>query len=183
MAKNVESVVENSRHEVIFTLEELKNNPELMEEWSDVGDKGIPFAWYNNEIFELPKPEEIRVWGRTVKINKKSYKMLFTVVISDHQGAVEVPISIFRRIPALPEEIEILKTENSIGAPLLNQMPDLKRFETLVSLVGNQMVQVTSVTLHRNGWDSDNNKPILDSADKEEKDRHQLVCYRYNVVA
>jgi hypothetical protein len=183
MAKSINEVINNVRHDVIFTLNELKENPELAAEWSEVGDKGIPFAWYNNELFELPKPEEIRVWGREVKINKKSYKMLFTCLISDHQGAVEVPISIFRRIPALPEEIAVLKEGNEIGMPLLNQMPDLKRFELLVSLVGNQTVQVTSVTLHRNGWDADNNKPILDSADKEEKDRHQLVCYRYNLVA
>lgn len=183
MAKNVQEVIDNARAEVVFTLQELKDNPELAAEWADTGDKGIPFSWYTNEKFSLPNPEDLKIWGRTQKINKKSYKMLYTALVSDKQGIVEVPISIFRRIPALPEEIEILKTDNEVGAPLLVQMPDLKRFEMLVAIVGASNVQVTPVRLHKNGWDSTNNKPILDDPEKEEKDRYTLVCYRYNLVA
>lgn len=182
MAKNVQDVLENVRTEVIFSLNDLKENPEAAAEWSDVGDKGVPFAWFDGEKFSLPPVEEIKVWGRTQKINKKPYKMLFTVVISDHQGAVEVPVAIFRRMPSLPEEIAVLKQQNTIGAPLLNQMPDLKRFEVLVNLVGTQAILVTSVALHKAGWDAEHNKPIPDNSALEEKDRHPLTCYRYNVV-
>lgn len=182
MARNASELTNNVRHEVMFTLNELMSNPELAAEWAEVGDKGAPFAWFEGEQFTLPAEEDIRIWGRTQKINKKPYKILYTCLLSDRQGAVEVPISIFRRIPALPQEIEILKKDNAIGAPLLSQMPDLKRFETLVLLAIGKTVIVNSVKLHKNGWDVDNNKPILDSEELEEKDRHPLVCYRYNVV-
>lgn len=167
---------------VIFTLDDVKQNPEQYADWLETGDKGAPFAFSNNDTFTLPPIQEMKIWGREEKIGKKRYPMLFTVIHSDKDGFCEVPISIFRRIPYLPSEIEVLKKGNAIGAPLIPRMPDLKRIELLATLVGTKKVRVTEVKLHRAGWDEAANKPIPDSEDKDEKDRLPLVCYRFNLA-
>lgn len=175
-------VISNIRKEVEFSFKDLAENAQQFSDWSDTGDRGIPFEFFDNEIICLPKHDDIRVWGRTEIISKKPYKMLYTSIESDRQGFVEVPLSIFRRIPALKEEIELLKQDNVLGAPLLSKMPDIKRLELLSQLAGENPIVVREVLLHRNGWDSDNNKPIRDDASKPENERWHIVCHRFNLA-
>ena len=167
---------------VIFTLDDVKQNPEQYADWLETGDKGAPFAFYQDETFCLPPIKEMKIWGREEKIGKKRYPMLFTAIRSDRQGFCEVPISIFRRVPYLASEVEVLKKGNAIGAPLIPRMPDLKRIELLVQLVGTKKIRVSEVKLHKAGWDEKANKPIPDSEDKDEKDRFPLMCYRFNLA-
>lgn len=167
---------------VIFTLDDVKQNPEQYADWLETGDKGAPFSFYHDEVFSLPSLKDLKIWGREEKIGKKRYPMLYTAICSDKQGFCEVPISVFRRLPWLASEIEVLKKGNAIGAPLLSRMPDLKRIELLIQLAGNNKIRVSEVKLHKAGWDDANNKPIPDSEDMDEKDRLPIYCYRFNLV-
>lgn len=180
--KSHKDVLKSVRKEVEFSFNDIAENPQQFSDWSDTGDRGIPFEFFDNEIIQLPKRENIRVWGRTEIISKKPYKMLYTSIKSDRQGYIEVPLSIFRRIPALKEEIELLKQDNVLGAPLLSKMPDIKRLETLSQLADDKPIRIREVVLHRNGWDSENNKPIRDDASKPENERWHIVCHRFNLV-
>ena len=163
-----------------MTFKDLSEKSDQFADWANCGDKGLPFEFYDGEHFTLPKKDKIKIWGREEEINKKKYKRLYTAIKSDRQGFIEVPISIFRRMPALKEEQDNLKEGNKIGAPLLNCMSDVKRLELLVSLVGDGTVEVREVILHQN--DFVDGKLVRDSTDKEEKDRRKIVCHRFNLV-
>jgi hypothetical protein len=183
MAKNAfQEFIDNIRFEVSFNFAELLANPEAYSDWSEVGDKGVPFSFFNGEIINLPKKNDVRIWGRTTRIGKKHFPMLYTAVHSNRRGWIEVPISIFRRVPSLKEEIEVLSQDNEIGISLIPQMPDIKRIEILSNIVGERKFTVTEVPLHKNGFDPDKNKPILDDPKAEEKDRVSLICYRFNFL-
>lgn len=175
-----EDLYKNVESSVIMTFKDLSEKADQFADWSNCGDKGLPFEFFDGEHFTLPKKDKIKIWGREEEINKKKYKMLYTAIKSDRQGFIEVPISIFRRMPALKEEQDLLKTGNDIGAPLLNRMSDIKRLELLVSLVGDGTVEVREVILHQN--DFVDGKLVRDSADKDEKDRRKIVCHRFNLA-
>ena len=178
--KSFEELYKSVNSEVTMTFKDLSEKADQFTDWANCGDKGIPFEFFDMERFMLPKKDKIKIWGREEEINKKKYKMLYTGIKSDRQGFIEVPISIFRRIPALKDEQELLKTDNEVGAPLLNKMPDIKRIELLVSLVGESEVEVREIILHQN--DFVDGKVVRDSADKDEKDRRKIVCHKFNLV-
>lgn len=183
MAKNAfQEFIDNTRFEISFNFADLLANPEAYSDWSEIGDKGVPFSFFNGEIINLPKRENVRIWGRTTKIGKKRFPMLYTAVNSNRRGWIEVPISIFRRVPSLKEEIEILSQDNEIGVSLIPQMPDVKRIDILSNIVDERKFTVTEIPLHKNGFDPDKNKPILDDPKAKEEDRVSLVCYRFNFL-
>ena len=181
MAKNAfDKFLEEVRSSVMFTIADYQAHPENYSDWSEAGDKGIAFSFYNGETFTLPEASKIRIWGREEKIGKKKYPILYTALKCSIQGWMEVPISIFRRIPSLKEELALLKVDNGIGVQLIPRMPDIKRMEKLISIVGDKSVVVNECLLHKDDFDQDKNKPIKDDASLEEKDRVPLMCYKFN---
>ena len=180
MAKTRKEVVESASKEVMFDFATVEASPNDFAEWLAVGDKGIPFEFFDDEVIELPPFKDIKIWGRHKPIGKKKYAFLYTAVKCSRQGWQEVPISVFRRMPSLPEEIASLKENNQYGAPLLNEMNDIKRLTMLSKLAGTDKILVTGVDLHRNDFDPNTNKPIKDDPSKEEKDRKPLHCYKFN---
>lgn len=179
MAKNINEVVKESSKEVIFDFSQVESQPEAFTEWLDCGDKGVPFEFFDGEIITLPKFEQIKIWGRREKIGKKTYPVLYTAIMSNRQGATEMPLSILRRLPALREELQQLMENNAFGAPLLSKMSDIKRLAKLSKLAGTNPILVTEVVLHRNGFD-DNGKVVKDDPSKPESERTLVVCHRFN---
>lgn len=179
MAKNIEEVISEASKEVMFDFKQVGEKPEEFSEWLECGEKGIPFEFFDGEIVMLPPFEKIRMWGRREKIGKKTFPILYTAVDSDRQGAVEMPLSILRRMPALKDEIAKLMEGNAFGAPLLSKMSDIKRLAKLSQLAGTNPIRVTDAPFHTNDFDA-NGKVIRDSADKKESERRPLMCHRFN---
>lgn len=179
MAKNVEEVINEASKEVIFDFKKVGEKPEEFSEWLECGEKGVPFEFFDQEVIMLPKFEDIKIWGRREKIGKKTYPILYTAIDSDRQGAVEMPLSILRRIPALKDEQSKLMENNLWGAPLLTKMSDIKRLAKLSQLAGTSPIRVTDAPFHTNDFDT-NGKVIRDSADKKESERRPLMCHRFN---
>lgn len=182
MAKNVEEVINEASKEVIFDFKQVGETPDQFTEWLECGEKGVPFEFFDGEIIMLPPFEKIRIWGRHEKIGKKTFPILYTAIESDRQGAVEMPLSILRRIPALKDEIAKLMNGNAFGAPLLSKMSDIKRLAKLSQLAGTNPIVVTDAPFHTNDFD-DKGKVIRDSAEKPETERRPLMCHRFNPAA
>lgn len=173
---------ENSAAAVKFFVEEYEKDSKKFSEWLNVGDKGIPFAFFNEEKLWFPAKKKVSIFGRMEEIQKKTYPILYITAFSDRRGSglVDIPLHVFRTSPYLPEEIEIL-SENNLAAPLIQKMPDLKRALMLIDIVGTTPFYAVRFNgLHRNGWDSTNNKIIYDRADMEESKRIPLGnCYKF----
>lgn len=181
MAKNIAEVVKEASKEVEFDFKKVGENPAEYTEWLEAGEKGIPFEFFDGEIIMLPPFDEIHIWGRHEKIGNKTYPILYTAIESDKQGAIEMPLSILRRMPALKEEVAILMEKNVLGAPLLTKMSDIKRLAKLSQMAGTNPIVVTDCLLHRNGFD--NGKVIKDSASKPEAERTTVLCHKFNPAA
>jgi|GEM_PF-4835900 hypothetical protein len=182
MAKNIEEVVKEASKDVIFDFKQVGEKPEEFSEWLECGEKGIPFEFFDGEIITLPPFDKIRIWGRREKIGKKTFPILYTAIESDRQGAIEMPLSILRRMPALKDEISKLMEGNVLGAPLLSKMSDIKRLAKLSQLAGEGMIRVTDAPFHTNDFDQ-NGKVIRDSAEKPESERRPLMCHRFNLAS
>lgn len=180
MAKSRKEVVDTASKEVIFDFSQVESNPDDFTEWLNAGDKGVPFEFFDDEVIELPPFKEIKIWGRHETVGKKQYALLYTAIKCSRQGWQEVPVSIFRRMPSLSEEIASLKEKNQFGAPLIVKMSDVKRLALLSKMAGTEKILVTSIDLHRNDFDSQTGKVIKDDASKDEKDRRSIHCYKFN---
>lgn len=180
MAKNYLEVEKEAGKEVSFTFADLEKTPDDFIEWLECGDKGVPFEFFDEETFTLPAFEKIKIWGRREKIGKKYYPVLYTAVNCSRQGYMEMPLSILRRLPALKEEIELLKKDNKLGVSLIGKQSDIKRLTKLAKAAGTNPIRVTAIVLHKN--DFIDGKVIKDDPSKEEKDRVQITCYKYNPV-
>lgn len=180
MAKTRKEVIESASKEVMFDFETIEANPNDFTEWLSVGDKGAPFEFLEDEVIELPPFKDIKLWGRHKSIGKKKYAFLYTAIKCSRQGWQEVPISIFRRMPSLQQEVALLKENNQYGAPLINEMNDVKRLAMLSKLAKTDKILVTGIDLHRNDFDPNTGKVIKDDPAKEEKDRKPLHCYKFN---
>jgi len=96
--------------------------------------KGIPFEFKENETISFDKFEDLPLIVRVVKIGSKEYKVLSTEGNSNLRGDIEVPLAIFRRTPALQEDVEKLVNKYPLSETLLtNSMGDITRMQLLSS--------------------------------------------------
>ena len=103
--------------------------------------KGVPFEFKVKEEIQFSKFEEAPIIVRISKLNGKEYKLLSTIATSNLRGEIEVPMSIFRRVPALPEDLQKLIEGHPLTEELLqNNLGDFARFQ----MVSGHKILVTN---------------------------------------
>ena len=94
--------------------------------------KGIPFEFKENEEIVFSKFEQAPIIVRISKLNGKEYKLLSTIAASNLRGDIEIPMSIFRRVPAFPEDLQKLIEGHTLTEELLqNNIGDFTRLQTV----------------------------------------------------
>ena len=158
-----------------------EENPNAETEWDDlfaIGEgKGIPFEFKEGEMITFRPYEENDLIVRISKLNGKEYKLLSVIAESNIRGEVEVPLSIFRRIPALEEDRQRLVRDYSLTENLLqNNLSDLGR----LSILGGHTVQICSVLQLAKVMFKSTNGVIsrVDVAALDPKDRKTMNFYQ-----
>jgi hypothetical protein len=172
---------ENHDSAIKFYLDAFLKDPKAFSEWTMVGNKGANFSFFTDEEIWFPKKESVAVFGKNELIGKKEYPLLYVSAFSARRGngVVDIPISIFRRVPYLPAELEFLAKDNLFGSSL-TKMPDLQRILMILDIIGQRhFYACPTIGLHQNGWNDTANKPIYDSDQMEEKDRVPLKAWKY----
>ena len=168
-----------SKHEWALTGAQLveDSNKAFYEEIVSLGEgKGIAFAFKANEHVTFPKFEEMIFVKRTTTFHGKEYALLYVYGSSDFRGDVEVPLSIFRRVPGLEEDQAAFFKDSPLTEQLAqSQLGDLGRARilsdhTIVVDEGKKYLRQTFTTT-----------PQSTTRDSEEiirKKKETLTCYR-----
>lgn len=125
--------------EKVFNIGELlklkdQGDAEIDELFALGEGKGLPFEFKEGEIVEFPKFEECDLIVRISKLNGKEYKLLSTIATSNMRGEIEVPISIFRRTPAIEADRKRLVEGSALTEQLLqNNLSDIARLQIVSS--------------------------------------------------
>lgn len=100
--------------------------------------KGVPFEFKESEEITFDKIEELLLVVRVSRLNGKDYKMLSILGMSNLRGQVEVPVSIFRRVPALAKDRDLLVENFPLTEKFLQN--NLSDFARVLSLAGMKIL-------------------------------------------
>lgn len=114
-----------------------KSNPDYvsdLDELQSIGQgKGLPFEFVDGEVITFDKFEDCVIVVRHSEFQGKIYSMLSVIADSNKRGKdLEVPMAIFRRVPALQEEYDWLVNDSPLNERLTRStLSDLNRLFTL----------------------------------------------------
>lgn len=177
-------IINQAKGEMIITgktiLDGIKNNQlDGLEDILDLGKgKGEQFEPHEGEIFVFPPFEEIPIVVRVATLDSKNYKILHGYVQSLRSKTYkEIPMTLFRRVPGIPSDIEKLKT----GYPLTEELIDssLSDLTRLRTLCGHKVLFEHILTLPRQEWgkDEDGKRIQLDVENVPLEKRHRPMKY------
>ena len=157
-----------------FTKEEILKDPDLL----SLGEnRGIPFSFIEGEI--LTMPEIMKYTVRTYTLRGETRKSLQFLALSNLRDVIEVPVSIFCRVPSLESErAQLFVEENALGKKLAEQMPDIRRADVLCAK--KTVTVFKRVPLHQDSWYTDDagiRHRVPDSEDLP--NRRILWCYMF----
>jgi hypothetical protein len=165
---------------VISTFEEMCQDSELMR----LGEnRGVRFTFLENERLTIPDKDEVLVFTTSFTgRDKKTYKVIKVLVISDRRGPISVPVAAFSCAPYLVEEQERLYDDNDLGRQLAAQQPDLQR----VALIVGHTVQVTYKShtdeYHTDYWKQEDGERVHVEDALDLPHRKNLQCYKFCFV-
>lgn len=158
------------------------SNPEftsVLDELMGIGQgKGIAFEFASGEIITFDKFEESAIIVRNAELNGKTYPILSVIADSSIRGNdLEIPLSIFRRVPALMEDRIRLVAEHPLTEKLLrNSMGDLMR---LRELSGHRVSIDSAMSLAKTTFKIVNGKNTrVDVAALPENERQTMTFYQ-----
>ena len=166
-----------------------KSNPDFvspLDELYAIGQgKGLPFEFVPGEVITFDKFEECVIVVRHSELNDKIYSMLSVICDSDKRGNdLEVPLSIFRRVPELAEDRSWLIEESPLNEKMLRQnMSDLAN---LAMLAGGKLSIDSSKRVAKAAFRTENGK-IVRLKEKDilalpVEDRKMFTCYKVHLI-
>lgn len=166
-----------------------KSNPDFvsaLDELQSMGQgKGLPFEFLDGEEITFDKFEECVIVVRHSELDGKKYPMLSVVADSNKRGKdLEIPLSIFRRVPILPEEREWLLKESPLNEKMIrNSLGDLAR---LMLVAGAKLVINEMKKCAKQAFETVNGKRVPVQLDTilalEPEKRKSFWCYRISVA-
>lgn len=127
----------SSKNEWALTGADLMKdeNKAFYDEVVSLGEgKGIPFAFKDNETVTFPPFEEMIFVKRMTEFHGKEYALLYVYGVSDLRNDVEVPLSIFRRVPGIEADRIAFFSKSALTEQLAqSQLGDLGRARILSS--------------------------------------------------
>jgi len=162
-----------------------KSNPDFvsaLDELYAIGQgKGLPFEFLDGETITIDPFDQCVIVVRHSELNGKVYSMLSVIVDSDMRGEdLEVPLSIFRRVPELAEDRAWLVEDSPINEKMLRQnLSDLSR---LLLIAGHKLSVNASKRVARADFRTENGKTVRlkekDILALAEEDRKKFWCYK-----
>lgn len=126
----------SSKGEWAYTGSELikEENKAFLDEVVSLGEgKGIPFTFKKGEVCTVPSWDDVIIIKRIVSFHNQEYPVLSMYVESNFRGDIEVPLSIFRRVPAFESDQKLLFEKFPLSEQLASsQLGDLGRIKVLV---------------------------------------------------
>lgn len=126
----------SSKGEWVFTGADLakEENQAFLDDISSLGEgKGIPFTFKKGEVCTVPSWDDVIIVKRIVTFHKEEYPVLSMYVESNFRGNIEIPLSIFRRVPAFESDQKLLFEKFPLSEQLASsQLGDLGRIKVLV---------------------------------------------------
>ena len=166
-----------------------KSNPDFVSQLDElyaIGQgKGLPFEFLDGEVITFDKFDQCVIVVRHSELNGKTYSMLSVVADSDKRGKdLEIPLSIFRRVPELSEERAWLVEASPLNERMLRQnLSDLSR---LLMLAGNKLSIDSSRKVARADFRTENGKTVRlkekDILALPVEDRKKFTCYKIHML-
>lgn len=181
MANVVKSAKELDPKAKAISLEEFfAGATDDSKEFADCGiSGGISFSFRDGEVLSLVPEGEQTVMGHyfTMRNGKVGRTISAFFQTERDKDPIEIPISIFRRVPDCREEQdEILKGNDA--AKILGRMFDSTRIKLLYEIFGTSKFRVVECKMHRNYYTNDG-KFVQDSQTLPEEERRGWTCYKF----
>lgn len=154
-----------------------------LDELMSIGQgKGLAFEFITGEIITFDKFEDSVIAVRYSELNGKKYPMLSVVADSSIRGKdLEIPLSIFRRVPALEEDRATLVKDCPLNEKLMrSSLSDLKRLE---ELAGKKLSVDKALRLAKVTFKVVNGKNVrVDVASLPEEERQLMSFYQVHTL-
>lgn len=168
--------------QLLAEKEANKDNTEFtskLDELMSIGQgKGIAFEFVTGEVITFDSFEDSVIVVRYTELNGKKYAMLSVVADSSVRGKdLEIPISIFRRVPALVEDRATVVKDHSLNEKLMrSSLSDLKRLE---ELAGKKLSVDNALYLAKVSFKNVNGRNVrVDVKSLPEEERDKMYFYQ-----
>ena len=154
-----------------------EENSAYLAEIQSLGEgKGIPFSFKEGEVITFPAFEEMGFVKRTVTFKEKDYAVLSVLAESNFRKDIEVPLSIFRRLPAFDEDRKVLFDKAPLTEELLqSQLGDLGRAKLLA---GTKVKIAKEYRFLRQTFSSTPQGFVRDGEETIKAKGEYVVCYK-----
>jgi len=173
-----------SKNEWALTGADLlkEENQGFLDEVCSLGEgKGIPFTFKKDEVITFDPFEETILVKRTVTFRDEDYAVLNVLAESNFRRTIEIPLSIFRRIPALEEDRKKLFDKFPLSEELAQgQLGDLGR----IKILAGSTIEVSGVFMMlRQTFTRDaNGRFTRDSEEVVKTKGEYLTCYQVKTL-